>query len=242
MCTICGAEEESEFHAVMRCPHATLLRNTMRERWSLPEEQYLKPTGPDWLLNVIGMSPPDTASQLILILWRAWFVRNKWTHEGKWIRTMASAEFLSSYWSSLFTIRQDVGDTIKGKRPILETCARPMVKLPAIREAWSAPDVGWVKINVDGAYMEDSGEAGIGVIIRDSSGQVLLTAWKHISDAGSAEEVEALACKERRTFSGCRMDSLAGDRRKRLLQRNQISDSAKDPTVALDVHDPGGAG
>ncbi|KAG2587723.1 hypothetical protein PVAP13_5NG166162, partial [Panicum virgatum] len=110
----------------------------------------------------------------------AWKLIHGGTHEGKWTRTMASAEFLSSYWNSLFTIRQDVGDTIKGKRPILETCARPMVKLPAIWEAWSAPDVGWVKINVDGAYMEDSGEAGIGVIIRDSSGQVLLTAWKHI--------------------------------------------------------------
>ena len=49
--------------------------------------------------------------------------------------------------------------------------------------------------------MESSREAGIGVVIRDSSGSVLLTAWKFISDAGSAEEVEALACKEGLTLA-----------------------------------------
>ena len=47
--------------------------------------------------------------------------------------------------------------------------------------------------------MESSREAGIGVVIRDSSGSVLLTAWKFISDAGSAEEV--LACKEGLTLA-----------------------------------------
>jgi len=49
--------------------------------------------------------------------------------------------------------------------------------------------------------MESSREAGIGVVIRDSSGSVLLTAWNFISDAGSAEEVEALACEEGLTLA-----------------------------------------
>ena len=48
--------------------------------------------------------------------------------------------------------------------------------------------------HVDGAYA-----AGIGIIIRDQDhcGKVLLTAWKaQFDDSGSAEEVEALACRE----------------------------------------------
>jgi hypothetical protein len=42
--------------------------------------------------------------------------------------------------------------------------------------------------------MDNSRDAGIGVVI-------LLTAWKFISDAGSTEEVEALACKEGLTLA-----------------------------------------
>ena len=44
--------------------------------------------------------------------------------------------------------------------------------------------------------MEHTGKAGIGVAIRDHSGSVLLSAWKVIFGAGSAEEVKAQACKE----------------------------------------------
>jgi hypothetical protein len=41
-----------------------------------------------------------------------------------------------------------------------------------------------------------TGDAGIGVVIRDHLGVVKLRAWKVIFDASDAEETEALACKE----------------------------------------------
>ena len=61
---------------------------------------------------------------------------------------------------------------------------------------WQAPESGWMKINIDGAFSETWGEAGIGVTIRNHQGQVALSAWKYIYAAGSAEQVEALACRE----------------------------------------------
>ena len=84
-----------------RC-HEILLAN--------PGEKELGLTGPEWLLNVINTSDPDTAAQLILILWRAWFVRNKWVHDGRWINGKTSADFLSSYWDSLSVIWQRRGE------------------------------------------------------------------------------------------------------------------------------------
>jgi len=63
------------------------------------------------------------------------------------------------------------------------------------KKLWSAPQENWVKVNVDGA-LADSGAAGIGVIIRDSRGTVLLSAWKSLQNGASAEEIEALACRE----------------------------------------------
>ena len=69
-CSICGSGEETEFHAVMCCPHAKSLRYAMRSCWPIPGEKELGLTGPEWLLNVINTSDPDAAAQLILILWR----------------------------------------------------------------------------------------------------------------------------------------------------------------------------
>ena len=79
-CDICGMEEESEFHGTVSCQHARSLRSAMREHWLLPEEKYLVHTGPEWLLHIVSLSEPDSAARLILTMWRAWFVRDRWTH------------------------------------------------------------------------------------------------------------------------------------------------------------------
>lgn len=65
-----------------------------------------------------------------------------------------------------------------------------------VQERWKAPDAGWIKINVDGAFDSISNEGGLGIIIRDHLGAVLLSAWFFISAGSDAEEMEALACKE----------------------------------------------
>nr|CAB3470319.1 unnamed protein product [Digitaria exilis]CAB3481165.1 unnamed protein product [Digitaria exilis] len=33
-----------------------------------------------------------------------------------------------------------------------------------------APPAGWCKINVDGSFVESTGDAGVGVVARDSAG------------------------------------------------------------------------
>ena len=45
--------------------------------------------------------------------------------------------------------------------------------LPPNRVAWTPPPDGYVKINFDGAIFNDINKAGLGVVIRDSFGQVL---------------------------------------------------------------------
>jgi len=55
---------------------------------------------------------------------------------------------------------------------------------------------GWTKLNVDGSYKEQSGDAGVGAVARDSNGTVIFTAWKFVGKCNSAPEAEALACTE----------------------------------------------
>jgi len=128
-CSICGSEEETGYHAVMQCDHAKALRGAMRTCWPLPEERHLRLTGPEWLLNVIDLAEADAAGQLILILWRSWFVRNSWVHEGRWINGSASINFLTSYWDNLVAIWRGVVDE-KGKCPVGDIRVRSIAKLP----------------------------------------------------------------------------------------------------------------
>nr|CAB3446285.1 unnamed protein product [Digitaria exilis] len=59
-----------------------------------------------------------------------------------------------------------------------------------------------LKVNVDGAFCLETGDAGIGVVVRDDAGQPLLMASRRIFHCRDAEEAEALACLE-----GVRMSS-----------------------------------
>lgn len=36
------------------------------------------------------------------------------------------------------------------------------------KTAWEPPPDGWIKVNVDGSFVPQTGEAGIGVVARDS--------------------------------------------------------------------------
>ena len=94
---LCGRKEETEHHAVIRCDHAYILREAMRECWDLPPEEMLKYSGAEWLLLLIDKVDARAAASLILILWRALFVRNGLTHSGKWLPIMGSVTFLSGY-------------------------------------------------------------------------------------------------------------------------------------------------
>ena len=57
---------------------------------------------------------------------------------------------------------------------------------------WTKPPQGWTKLNVDAAYDRSSGEANIGIVIRDYSGKVLLSAWKHDIRCASVEDTETV--------------------------------------------------
>lgn len=80
---------------------------------------------------------------------------------------------------------------------MLNGAAKPrLVKAPSVHKKWISPACGALKINVDGAFLHESGKAAIGVIIRDHEGHALLTAWRILVHCRDAEEAEAAACRE----------------------------------------------
>ncbi|KAF8696701.1 hypothetical protein HU200_036326 [Digitaria exilis] len=63
---------------------------------------------------------------------------------------------------------------------------------------WELPPQDWCKVNVDGSFVESNGTAGVGVIARNSMGQVIFTAWRVLWICADAAEAEARACVEDR--------------------------------------------
>lgn len=58
---------------------------------------------------------------------------------------------------------------------------------------WEPPLIGWVKVNIDAGFYLDSGLASAGIVVCDSDGKVLLTAWRFLRNCSSPEEAEAEA-------------------------------------------------
>ena len=63
-------------------------------------------------------------------------------------------------------------------------------------DKWEPPPTGWIKLNVDGSFVQQLGGAGVGVIARDNKGHIILSAWRVIFECQDAAEAEAWACLE----------------------------------------------
>ncbi|KAK1603892.1 hypothetical protein QYE76_027565 [Lolium multiflorum] len=70
-----------------------------------------------------------------------------------------------------------------------------MEDLP-VHVPWAKPPDGMLKLNVDGAYMAQTGSAGVGIILRRSDGSIVFTACRSLRLCSSALEAEISACIE----------------------------------------------
>ena len=68
-------------------------------------------------------------------------------------------------------------------------------KQPQSRTRWYPPPLGRDKTNFDGAVFEETREVGIGMVIRNSAGEVMTSLSKKISLPSSVEAMEALAAR-----------------------------------------------
>jgi hypothetical protein len=195
--------EESGYHAVIQCTKARALRMAMRKHWDLLGEEHLQSTGPNWLLLLLQKVNKVIGARILLLMWRAWHLRNDVMHgEGKCTVT-GSEGFLVSYSESLGLAEAmpATGVSDKGKRKVGEVLhADALRDRKAQREVmidrWKPPPHDWVKINSDASFHAVTGEASSGVIVRDATGQTLLTAWRLLKKCSSVEEAEAEVCLE----------------------------------------------
>ena len=189
-CPLCGLEKESSFHALITCDHTQLLWNHMRQVWPLPDNQMLKDTGKDWLLNILMNCDDAMRDWTIMLLWRIWSLRNDLTHAKSIPTTAATAYYLQSYMSSLQLARRyTTEDIIKGKMSTFVAApAKARIHAPVL--PWPKPSLGQIALSVDGAFSEADGSAAAGMVLRRSDGSVIFAAYRCIFNYNDALEAE----------------------------------------------------
>jgi ribonuclease HI len=176
ICSICGREVEDTHHALIRYTLARALRDELRNQWTLPPEVDFLQADSDWLFTLLSNSAADVRAKIIFLLWRAWHHRNNVIHGDGKASITASVQFLVNYQSSFAAVSPG------GDEKLLQV------------SSWKAPSEGKIKANVDAGWDAVSKQGGVGIVIRDHRGRVILTEWKIIPFCSSAEEAEVIAC------------------------------------------------
>ena len=105
-----------------------------------------------------------------------------------------SHRFLCSYVETLLLIKDRPYINVeKGKyvpvRPGVQAVT-PNAKVGSPSKLWEPPPVGMLKLNVDVSFVTETGAAGAGIVLRDSSGTAVFSACHHLVTVPDALEAE----------------------------------------------------
>nr|POE85851.1 hypothetical protein CFP56_18200 [Quercus suber] len=129
-----------------------------------------------------------------------WFV---WTHKNK--------SRLNEKTLPLSGIRDPVSNFLHLYHP----CREPPARIKMVRQCRrKPPNPGEYKVNFDGAMFNESDEAGVGVVVRDSRGLVVVAMLEKIIKPHSVECLELLAARRAVIFAeeiGLQQSHIEGD-------------------------------
>jgi ribonuclease HI len=185
----------------MRCPHARVLWQALKEEWELPCVDDIVYSGSEWLLLLLDSLSITQRGRILMLFWRIWFVHNEITHEKPMPTVEGSRRFLVSYLDSLILIKHNpLYDPLKGKETLLpdmnfEKRRRPLDKTHGKLEKWKPPPATHAKLNTDGSYMAN-GSAGAGMVLRSSTGAAIFAASRQLFHCADAVEAELAAIDE----------------------------------------------
>jgi ribonuclease HI len=121
----------------------------------------------------------DEINVCIMILYQLWLARNDAREEEQ----VASPDEILQ--KSIFLLEE-----WQGLRPA------PRASSAQVVEHWLPPEVGWTKLNADGAFLAKDGSGGCGVVMRDHDGRFLAGASHFFHLVSDPERAELLACKQ----------------------------------------------
>lgn len=127
--------------------------------------------------DVMTKDSKNALAKFLLITWGFWFRRNKMVHE------------------QLNLPPQQIIETALAKKHIVEQ--GPSLNIaPGVlpqKHRWFAPPQNTLKLNTDGALFFDLNKAGLGIILCDHKGEIILAASALETSTLEPEHIEAVA-------------------------------------------------
>nr|POE50556.1 putative ribonuclease h protein [Quercus suber] len=181
-CEACKMEVEDIYHALWGC-------NQLAQLWgSIPSLSFRHVKTFSSIQEVLMFTYEERRNIELMasVMWTIWHRRNQ-------IRTSAKdyplSQVIHAASQALDTFHDSVSGVPKQSRNSPQTQIR-----------WSPPPAGRIKVNFDGALFKDIRKAGIGVIVRDSTGQAIASLSEQASLPFSPEIAEAMAAARALSF------------------------------------------
>lgn len=160
--------------------------------------------GNEWLFDMLEQLPAHEHEMFLMTLWRNWHVRNEITHDKAAPPLEVSKRFVESYIATLFQIKESLLKDVEKGKSVASLSVTGRVRdrasddhrVPNPVLHWVKPQVGWMKLNVDGSFDAALCKGGIGMVLRDSSGNTIFASCKPLNRCTGALESELRACVE----------------------------------------------
>lgn len=193
-CDLCYGVE-SDGHVLWSCDVAVAMWEMSNLK--IPRLEYIPQGFLDLLWLVMDAKPAHDLEAFATTAWFLWNNRNSVRHGGQC--------------KPAFKILEDSKQFLEEFRGVSEL---PLPRQPRPLKSWSPPQIGWYKVNIDGAVFKYIGHCGIGVVVQNDKGLIMGALCKNFPYPLGALEVEAKAAEVGVIFAwelGLREIILEGD-------------------------------
>ena len=182
-CGLCEEFPKDVIHCLWLCDHVKCIWLS-DQTFHYPRTRNFRNFG-DLVSFVLSECSSGTAALFSMVAWCIWTRRNKLRER-------------QPVW--------DVGETVKRARELLQEFTdvqdSPVRSaIPRMEARWKPPGAGLFKINFDGAVFVDRSLAGLGIVICDELGLIIVALSQKIPLPSLVELVEALAVQRALIFT-----------------------------------------
>ncbi|XP_019257601.1 PREDICTED: uncharacterized protein LOC109235804 [Nicotiana attenuata] len=148
-----------------------------------------------WTADAIPRLKPIMQALPSIIVWELWKRRNSYRY-GEAVTINRVVYQISTTLQSLIRIRKLAIQHVSNRWPdMIKLMEQYTPNLKFTKVMWEFPELGWIKVNTDGAARGNPGRSSIGFVVRDEQGDVLYAYGKEISE-GTNTTAEAKAIYE----------------------------------------------
>jgi hypothetical protein len=179
---------EKAKHTVLFCPYAAEVWRAVKATFPvhLKRKHFISPKA--WVLDFLGRSNDREMITMAVTVWHLWEARNGVQNGEKRKHPNSLAIQIKVYIELIL-------------QHLIKTPANHRRETPSTSPQWSPPPEGVVVVNVDAALFSSSSKMGVGVVIRDHSGNFLVACSKLLDQVTAPEIAEAPAIRSAVTLA-----------------------------------------